>query len=65
MFVNNAGKTVVPARATHFEATPSGVLNLYHVSKPDDGTCLWFDRETHTWQTTEISDRSMKTLIPV
>mgnify|MGYP003402870740 FL=1 len=50
---------------THFSANKNGVLDLFSLEGPDDGTALIYDRETRTWVTTEISDRWLTSVVAV
>lgn len=52
-------------RITHFSAGADGVLSLFSLEGPDDGTALIYDRETRTWVTTEISDRWLTSVVAV
>ena len=50
---------------THFSATKNGVLNLFSITGPADGTALFFDRGDRQWVTTEISDVGVNVMVKV
>jgi len=50
---------------THFSPTENGVLNLFSITGPADGTGLFFDRDTRQWVTTEISGVGVNAMVKV